>query len=134
MSMIEVAVCGAHMQGLPLNPQLQALQATFVRATHTSADYKLYHLAGFHPPRPGLVRVNTDGSAIALEVWQLPLENYGKLVASVPAPLGFGTLTLQDGQQVAGFLCEAYASATATDISGFGGWRAYLHAQSQGQQ
>lgn len=102
MSMIEVAVCGAHMQGLPLNPQLQALQATFVRATHTSADYKLYHLAGFHPPRPGLVRVNTGGSAIALEVWQLPLENYGKLVASVPAPLGFGTLTLQDGQQVAG--------------------------------
>ncbi|MFQ6332684.1 hypothetical protein [Methylophilus sp. 3sh_L] len=35
MSMIEVAVCGAHMQGQPLNPQLLALQATFVRATHT---------------------------------------------------------------------------------------------------
>lgn len=86
MSMIEVAVCGAHMQGLPLNPQLLALQAIFVRATHTSADYKLYHLAGFHPPRPGLIRVNTGGSA------------------------------------------------TATDISGFGGWRTYLQAQSQGQQ
>lgn len=126
MSMIEVAVCGAHMQGLPLNPQLVALQATFARATHTSSDYKLYSLAGFNPPRPGLVRVNTGGSQIALEIWQLPLENYGKLVASVPAPLGFGTLTLQDGGQVAGFLCEAYVSETATDISGFGGWRAYL--------
>ncbi|AKR42629.1 hypothetical protein [Methylophilus sp. TWE2] len=130
MRMIEVAVCGAHMQGLPLNPQLLALQATFVRATHTSADYKLYSLAGFNPPRPGLVRVNTGGSQIALEVWQLPLENYGELVASVPAPLGFGTLTLQDGQQVAVFLCEAYASETATDISSFVGWRAYLEAQN----
>jgi len=130
MRMIEVAVCGAHMQGLPLNPQLLALQATFVRATHTSADYKLYSLAGFNPPRPGLVRVNTDGSQIAVEVWQLPLENYGKLVASVPATLGFGTLTLQDGGQVAGFLCEAYVSATATDISNYGGWRVYLERQS----
>jgi allophanate hydrolase len=129
MRMIEVAVCGAHMQGLPLNPQLLALQATFVRATHTSADYKLYSLAGFNPPRPGLVRVNTGGSQIALEIWQLPLENYGKLVASVPAPLSFGTLTLQDGGQVAGFLCEAYVSETATDISSFGGWRAYLATQ-----
>jgi allophanate hydrolase len=127
--MIEVAVCGAHMQGLPLNPQLLALQATFVRADYTSADYKLYHLAGFNPPRPGLIRVNTGGSQIALEIWQLPLENYGKLVASVPAPLGFGTLTLQNGEQVAGFLCEAYASETATDISSFGGWRTYLQFQ-----
>lgn len=131
MSMIEVAVCGAHMRGLPINPQLLALQATFVRATHTSADYKLYSLAGFNPPRPGLVRVNTGGSQIALEIWQLPLENYGKLVASVPAPLGFGTLTLQDGGPVAGFLCEAYASETATDISSYGGWRAYLKRENE---
>jgi len=133
MTMIEVAVCGAHMKDLPLNPQLLALQATFVRADHTSADYKLYHLAGFNPPRPGLIRVNTGGSQIALEVWQLPLENYGKLVASVPAPLGFGTLTLQNGEQVAGFLCEAYASESATDISTFGGWRSYLQFEELGK-
>lgn len=126
MSMIKVAVCGAHMQGLPLNAQLKALQASFVRSDFTSSDYKLYHLAGFQPPRPGLIRVNQGGTSIALEIWQLPLENYGKLVASVPAPLGFGTLTLQNGEQVAGFLCEAYASETATDISSFGGWRVYL--------
>ena len=134
MSMIEVAVCGAHMRGLPLNPQLTAFHAQFVCAAYTSADYKLFSLAGFNPPRPGLVRVNSGGSQIALEIWQLPLENYGKLVASVPAPLGFGTLTLQDGQQVAGFLCEAYISETATDISSFGGWRAYLQSLPRHQE
>lgn len=128
--MIDVAVCGAHMQGLPLNPQLLAVDARYVTTTQTSADYKLYKLHGFNPARPGLVRVANGGTAITLEVWQLPIAAYGKLVAAVPAPLGFGTLTLHDGNLVKGFLCEAYATASAEDISHYGGWRAYL-AQTQ---
>ena len=89
-------------------------------------DYKLFKLPGFIPERPGLIRVKQGGASIALEVWQLPIENYGKLVAAVPAPLGFGTLTLIDGTQVQGFLCEAYATEGALDISALGGWRGYL--------
>jgi hypothetical protein len=124
--MIEVAVCGAHMAGLPLNPQLTNLAGTFVKAINTSANYKLFKLNGFNPPRPGLLRVAENGSAIALEVWQLPIENYGKFVAGVPAPLSFGTLTLLDGSAVQGFMCEAYATQDAEDISHLGGWRAFL--------
>lgn len=124
--MIKVAVCGAHMQGLPLNAQLTALGGEFVEATHTSADYQLFALNSFTPPRPGLLRVLENGAAIALEVWQLPIDNYGKFVATVPAPLGFGTLTLADNSQVHGFLCEAYATKNAINISQLGGWRAYL--------
>lgn len=126
MTMIKVALCGAHMQGLPLNPQLTALGGEFVMATQTSVDYKLFKLSGFTPERPGLIRVKQGGYAIALEVWQLPIENYGKLVAAVPAPLGFGTVTLIDGTQVQGFLCEVYATEDAIDISALGGWRGYL--------
>ena len=125
-NMINVAVCGAHMRNLPLNPQLAALGGEFVIATTTSADYKLFKLNGFTPARPGLLRVLENGSAIALEVWQLPIENYGKFVASVPSPLGFGTLTLADDSIVQGFLCEAYATLDAIDISHLGGWRNYL--------
>lgn len=124
--MFKVAVCGAHMQGLPLNSQLTNLGAMFVEATHTSPNYKLFQLNGFTPPRPGLIRVSKGGSAIALEVWQLPIEHYGKFVAGVPAPLGFGTLTLADGSLVNGFLCEAYATENAIDITHLGGWRAFL--------
>jgi hypothetical protein len=124
--MIKVAVCGAHMSGLPLNPQLMALGGEFVEKTRTSPYYKLFKLNGFTPERPGLLRVTEGGSAIALEVWQLPLANYGVFVASVPAPLGFGTLVLEDGAQVQGFLCEAYATENAIDISACGGWRAWL--------
>ena len=124
--MIKVAVCGAHMSGLPLNSQLLALGGEFVQATQTSPHYKLFLLNGFMPPRPGLLKVIENGSSIDLEIWQLPIENYGKFVAGVPSPLGFGTLTLADGSQVQGFLCEAYATYDATDISHLGGWRNHL--------
>lgn len=126
---IQVAVCGAHMMGLPLNSQLTNLGASFVEATTTSTDYKLYKLNGFTPARPGLIRVLSDGTAIALEIWQLPIKNYGTFVMGVPAPLGFGTLTMADGRKVNGFLCEHYATLDAIDISHLGGWRNYLSEQ-----
>jgi hypothetical protein len=126
MSMIKVALCGAHMQGLPLNPQLLALGGEFVAVTQTSANYRLFKLPEFVPERPGLIRVSQGGTKISLEVWQMPIENYGKLVAAVPAPLGFGTITLEDGSLVNGFLCEAYATEGALELSALGGWRNYL--------
>ncbi len=124
--MFKVAVCGSHMTGLPLNSQLTHLGGEFVTATKTAPNYKLYKLNGFTPERPGLLRVNKNGTAIELEVWQLPIAHYGDFVAGIPAPLGFGTLTLDDGTLVNGFMCEAYATEDASDISQLGGWRAYL--------
>jgi hypothetical protein len=124
---VSVAVCGAHMSGLPLNPQLVSLGGKFVKATKTGPYYKLFKLNGFAPERPGLLRVGQGGKAIDLEVWQLPIENYGKFVAGVPTPLGFGTLLLADGQQVQGFLCESYATLDAEDISDLGSWRMFLN-------
>ena len=124
--LINVAVCGAHMTGLPLNSQLTSLGGKFVQETSTTPDYKLYRLNGFTPARPGLLRVDEGGAAIALEVWSLPIENYGAFVSGVPAPLGFGTLTLVDDSAVNGFLCEHYATLNAIDISHFRGWRNYL--------
>ncbi len=123
---IKVAVCGAHMKDLPLNAQLTLLGGTYVETTHTSPDYKLFKLNGFAPARPGLLRVVENGSAVGLEIWQLPLKNYGEFVASISSPLGFGTLELADGRLVQGFLCEAYATLNALDISHYGNWRNYL--------
>jgi allophanate hydrolase len=123
---IQVAVCGAHMRGLPLNAQLTSLGGIFLEETTTAPVYKLYKLNEFTPTRPGLLRVVSGGAAVKLEVWQLPIENYGTFVSGVPAPLGFGTLTLADGRTVNGFMCEHYATLNATDISHLGGWRHYL--------
>jgi allophanate hydrolase len=125
---VKLAVVGAHLSGQPLNWQLLEAGARLVADTETSADYRLYALAGTVPPKPGLARApgTADGAAIAVEVWELPLRNFGALVAMVPAPLGIGTLTLAGGEQVKGFICEPAAIATAADITGYGGWRAYL--------
>ncbi len=123
---IQVAVFGAHMSGLPLNAQLTNLGGTFLKETTTAPEYKLYKLNGFTPERPGLLRVVDGGATITLEIWQVPIESYGTFVSGVPAPLGFGTLTLVDGSSVNGFLCEHYATLNAVDISQLGGWRHYL--------
>jgi allophanate hydrolase len=126
---IEIAVVGAHLTGEPLNPQLTDLGGTFVKAYRTAPIYRFYALAGTVLPKPGLVRVHEAGFAIEVEVWALSPESFGRFVAMIPAPLGVGTLNLDDGSTVKGFLCESYATADAVDISHLGGWRAYLSAE-----
>jgi allophanate hydrolase len=89
--------------------------------------YRLYALTGTVPPKPGLVRVaGEEGAAIEVEVWEIGEAAFGSLVAAIPPPLAIGTVTLEDGEAVKGFLCEAHAVAGAEDISGYGGWRGYL--------
>lgn len=123
---IQVAVCGAHLAGLPLNFQLTERGATLVEQTQTSAKYRFYALAGGPPYRPGLVRDEQAGFAVEVEVWSVPAEVFGGFVADIPAPLGIGKLELADGRWVSGFICEAAGLAGATEISQHGGWKAYL--------
>jgi allophanate hydrolase len=123
---IAVAVCGAHMEGLPLNQQLTSRNATLVIRTRTAPKYKFFALPGGPPHRPGLVRVATGGAAVEVEVWSVPASLFGSFVAGIPTPLGIGRVELESGVQVPGFLCESYAAATGADITALGGWRQYL--------
>jgi allophanate hydrolase len=124
-----IAVVGAHLSGMPLNGELRAVNARFVEATETAPDYRLYALAGTTPPKPGMLRVAQGrGATIALEVWALTAEGFGRFVAGVPSPLSIGTIRLSDGRQVHGFLVEPLATEGARDISEFGGWRKFIDA------
>ncbi|MBV9702204.1 MAG: allophanate hydrolase, partial [Methylobacteriaceae bacterium] len=126
---IEIAVVGAHLSGMPLNHELRALGASFVRAVETTADYRLYALPGTTPPKPGLLRVvAATGRPIAAEIWALDPAGFGAFVSRIPAPLGIGTLTFADGTTAKGFLAEAAALRDARDISNHGGWRAFITA------
>lgn len=129
---IRVAVCGAHLEGLPLNQQLTSRGAHLLTCTTSSVDYKLYALPGGPPFRPGMLRVakGETGCAIEVEVWEIAACEFGSLVAGIPAPLGIGTITLANGEQVQGFVCEQYAVNNAEDITHFGGWRAYLASKA----
>jgi allophanate hydrolase len=123
---IAVAVCGAHMSGLPLNPELTGRGARFLKACRTAPEYALHALAGGPPFRPGLVRRRGGGAAIEVEVWALPRAAFGDFMAGIPTPLAIGSVALDDGGLVKGFLCEAHGLDGARDITAFGGWRAYL--------
>ena len=122
---IPLAVCGAHMSGLPLNHQLTTRGARLARKCRTMASYRLYALTEFAPPRPGMVRAD-GGAAIEVEVWDVPADSFGSFVAGIPAPLGIGSVTLEDGQAVKGFLCEAHAVRAAKEITALGGWRQFI--------
>lgn len=127
---VRVAVVGAHLSGMPLNGQLTGRGARRIAETRTAPDYRLFALPASVPPKPGLLRVAAgQGHAIALEVWEMPMAQYGSFVALVPPPLAIGTLLLEDGSRVQGFVCEPQDLAGATDISQHGGWRAYLAAR-----
>ena len=122
---VHLAVVGAHLSGMPLNHELTGRRARLLRATRTAPAYVLYALAGSAPPKPGLIRAE-GGRAIEVEVWELDERDFGAFAAGIPPPLGIGTVTLEDGSEVKGFLCEGYAARDAVDISSFGGWRAYV--------
>jgi allophanate hydrolase len=129
---IEVAVCGAHMEGLPLNHQLTSRGARFVSRTQTTPAYKLYALPGGPPFRPGMIRVATGGAAIEVEVWSVPAASFGSFVAGIGAPLGIGKVELADGSRVCGFICETYGADGAQDITSLGGWRRHLETARMG--
>ena len=131
LGMIEVAVVGAHLSGMPLNHELTKLGGTFLRETTTGDSHRLFALPGGPPFRPGLLRVAPgSGAPIIIEVWSLPVAGFGQFVSGIPSPLGIGTLTLADGTSVKGFMVEAIATENARDVTDFGGWRAYMAARS----
>ncbi|HUJ87686.1 MAG TPA: allophanate hydrolase [Burkholderiales bacterium] len=127
---VQLVVCGAHMSGLPLNRELTERNARLVRRARTAARYRFYALEAFSPPRPGLVR-SEPGAAIEVEVWELPATAFGGFVDGIPAPLGIGTVELEDGAQLRGFVCEHYATREAREITRLGGWRAYLAQRAE---
>ncbi len=123
---VRLAVVGAHLTGQPLNKELTQLNARLVETCRTAPVYKFYALATT-PPKPGLIQVpEGQGTPIEVEVWELSMEAFGRFVANVPPPLAIGTLKLESGTLVKGFLCEPLATQGALDISEYAGWRNYL--------
>ena len=129
---LQIAVVGAHLSGMALNHELSTVGGRLLRSGRTTGEYRLYALPNTTPRKPGLVRApGSQGPGIEIEIWTLPAADFGRFVARIPAPLGIGKLSLDDGTAVSGFLCEAHAVSGAEDITHFGGWRAYIAAAAK---
>ncbi|MGF1656265.1 MAG: allophanate hydrolase [Verrucomicrobiales bacterium] len=123
-----LAVFGAHMRGLPLNPQLTERGGVFVEEISTAACYRMFQV---DEKRPGLIRAEgAGGLSVSGELWDLPAEELGGLLQGIAKPLGLGRVALSDGREVCGFICEGAGVAGRPDISEFGGWRSFLDNRS----
>jgi allophanate hydrolase len=129
---LRLVVCGAHMEGLPLNHELVRRGARLVHAAQTAPHYRLYALPVTEEGarRPGMRRVSHGGVAIAVEVWEMPSLELGSFIAQIPSPLALGKVELATGQWETGFVCEPCALESAMDITQFGGWRRWLSSAS----
>jgi len=125
--LVPIVVVGAHLSGMPLNHELTGPGGRLLKACRTAGDYRLFVLPDTTPPKPGLIREpGFAGAGLEVEVWKVTPEAFGRFVQNVPAPLGIGKVTLDDGSTVSGFLCEAHAIEGAQEVTALGGWRAYI--------
>ncbi|MEO5917796.1 MAG: allophanate hydrolase [Luteolibacter sp.] len=129
---IPLLVCGAHLEGLALHWQLADRGAVLREKTRTAPVYRMYAMPaiGAIPPRPALMRDDSNGAAIEVEVWELEPAAFGDLVSKIPGPLGIGKVLLESGGEVPGFIAEPRATDGAEEITSFGGWKAWLASRA----
>jgi allophanate hydrolase len=125
MDKVALAVVGAHLKDMPLHGQLSSRSARFVRACRTAPTYRLYVMTNSTPEKPVLVHAE-NGAAIEVEIFELDVAAFGSFVAEVPPPLAIGTIVLEDGSEVKGFVGEPRATSMSEEITAHGGWRAYI--------
>ncbi len=121
-----LAVAGLHLSGQPLNHQLLDLGASLAGVFRTVPAYRLYALERPGRKFPGMIRQTQAGAAVELEVWELALAALGAFLENVKEPLSIGTVELEGGEKVKGFLCEPSGIIGAQEITRYGGWKAYL--------
>lgn len=122
---VDIAVCGAHLNGYPLHHQLEDLGASFVQSTETSKQYRMYAFETGGVAKPGLIRDPEKGERIYVEIYRLTYKNFGRFVSAIPAPLGIGKIKLKGGTEVCGFIAEPEVSTLGKEITKLGDWRKF---------
>ncbi|GIG35905.1 allophanate hydrolase [Cellulomonas pakistanensis] len=127
---VPVVVFGAHLRGQPLHPELLALGARWVGPVRTAPDYRMLALATT-PAKP-LVHAVAPGTGAELEgeEYLLTPDALGRLLVSIPAPLGLGRVRTDDGRELVGFVGQPGAAPDAADVTHLGGWRAAVAASA----
>jgi len=127
----DLLVVGAHLSGLPLHGRLRRHGALFAGEVRTADGYTLVAL-GDPLNRPGMVRTSSDAASSVLgELWRVPETALSALLLEAAAPLGLGRVTLADGREVIGYLCEASA-AEGKPVVADGDWRAHVSRAAHG--
>jgi hypothetical protein len=121
---------GGAMRGGPLHHNLQG--APLLGVVRTAPRYRFYSV---RDEFPALAPAADGGVSVEGELYDLPEEVMRvSLMPTEPAELELGLIELDDGSTVFSMVLRAghEGSADLSDISGFGGWRAYTEQLSGG--
>ena len=121
-----LAVNGTLMRGLELNGNLLRADAAFVREDATSACYRIWSIDDRHP---AMMRTPGQGTSVAVEIWEVPVEGLADILLAEPPGLAIGKVVLRDGSLVLGVLGEPFLCEGRQEITTYGGWRGYMAAR-----
>lgn len=124
-----LVVVGHHLSGQPRSRDLLDRGGHVLTRTTTAPRYRLLCTGG-DSPVPVLVAAPADGAAIEVETWRLPARALPDVLSRSSRSVCLGRVELADGRTEIGFVADTSAldDEDLTDITAFGGWRAYLAA------
>jgi gamma-glutamylcyclotransferase (GGCT)/AIG2-like uncharacterized protein YtfP len=125
---ISLAVNGTLMRGLELNGNMLKAGARFLREDATAPEYRLWSIADRHP---AMVRVRSGGTAVAVEVWQLPAAGLAQILLAEPTGLCIGKVRLADGSETLGVIGEPALCEGQREITNYGGWPTYVASRNR---
>jgi gamma-glutamylcyclotransferase (GGCT)/AIG2-like uncharacterized protein YtfP len=116
---------GDGMWGGPLHQHIAG--ATLIGERRTLPRYRFYSVRDQYP---ALRPVTEDGGPIAGELYDVPMAQLHELLAREPAELELSIVELEPDELSFGMILRRGESEHAlTDITRYGGWRAYRQAR-----
>ena len=108
------------MRGQPGHGNLEG--GRFLEAVRTAPQYRLWEVDGRWP---ALVP-DDDGVAIAAELYELEPAHLARLAEVEPPGWARSPVALADGRTADAFLGDRGLRERGVDVSGFGGWAAFV--------
>jgi allophanate hydrolase len=124
---VTLVVVGHHLSGQPRSRDLIEHGGQVLAGTTTAARYRLLRTGGAGSV-PVLVTAPDGGAAIEVETWRLPAAALPDILARSSPSVCLGRVELADGSTEIGFVADTSAldDEDLSDITAYGGWRAYL--------
>jgi gamma-glutamylcyclotransferase (GGCT)/AIG2-like uncharacterized protein YtfP len=116
---------GDGMRGGPLHRHIEG--AEFIGERRTLPRYRFYSI---RDEFPALCPVGDGGQPVLGELYEVPMTQLHELLAREPPELELSIVELEPDEKSFGMILRRGADSRAlTDITSYGGWRAYRGAR-----
>ena len=123
--MARMFLTGDGMRGGPLHRHIEG--AEFIGELRTLPRYRFYSI---RDEFPALCPVSDGGQPVLGELYEVPMTQLHELLAREPPELELSIVELEPHELSFGMILRRGADSRAlTDITRYGGWRAYRQAR-----